>query len=111
VGAIVGQHVALREYGNGRVVSEAEIVNYADKRVLHDRVVPLEERMDYIRNKYCAPGMEDRFAWLLEKSLELEEKIYSDLDTAPDTLPDVLCEEDFSEALATFETVKQGQRR
>ena len=111
VGAIVGQHVALLEYGNGRAVSEAEIVNYADKRVLHDRVVSLEERMGYIRDKYCAPGMEARFAWLLERSRELEEKIFSDLDTAPDKLPEVLCEDDFSTALATFESVKQSQDR
>ena len=52
VGDIIGQHVRLRHFSAEQPISEAEIVNYADKRVLHDRVVPLERRMRYIMTHY-----------------------------------------------------------
>jgi len=52
VGRIIGQHVRLESYPPARTPSEAEIVNYADKRVLHDRIVSLDERMGYILKKY-----------------------------------------------------------
>src|SRR4030042_7038653 len=57
VGRIVGQHVRLESYFASAVPSEAEVVNYADKRVLHDRIVSLSERMGYILAKNGrAPG-------------------------------------------------------
>lgn len=53
VGEIVRQHVVLDEYFAREDPIEAEVVNYADKRVLHDRIVPLDERMTYILERYA----------------------------------------------------------
>ncbi|MBW2599450.1 MAG: HDIG domain-containing protein [Deltaproteobacteria bacterium] len=38
VGDIVGQHVLLDEYFASDSPTEADVVNYADKRVVHDKV-------------------------------------------------------------------------
>ena len=51
-GDIIRQHVFLDNYNNDLPVTEAEIINYSDKRVLHDKVVPLDERLDYIYERY-----------------------------------------------------------
>ena len=52
VGELVRQHVRLDEYPDPVTLGEAEIINYADKRVLHDRIVGLDKRLDYILEKY-----------------------------------------------------------
>ncbi|MGD8756903.1 MAG: HD domain-containing protein, partial [Desulfobacterales bacterium] len=52
IGNLVRQHVRLDEYSDPNDISEAVIVNYADKRVLHDRIVSLDERMRYIQQRY-----------------------------------------------------------
>ncbi len=49
---IVGEHVILRNYSSGKNFSEKEIVYYADKRVNHDQVVSLAERLTYILERY-----------------------------------------------------------
>ncbi len=53
VAQVVRQHVrlAVDPRGNGPV-GEAEVVNYADKRVLHTRVVTLEERFADLKVRY-----------------------------------------------------------
>lgn len=84
VGDVVRQHVRLDSYFRSTRVSEAEVVNYADKRVLHDRIVSLKERMDYILERY-ARGDGDRHKWarLVEMSERLEERIFRHLSFAP----------------------------
>ena len=52
VGIIVRQHVTLDEYDFSTAPGPPEIVNYADKRVVHDQVVLLEERMAYLIERY-----------------------------------------------------------
>ena len=49
---IVGEHIRLKEYQKEAPVSEKEIVYYADKRVNADAVVSLEERLDYLLERY-----------------------------------------------------------
>jgi uncharacterized protein len=87
VGHIIAQHVKLDTYvaSNGPV--EAEIVNYADKRVLHDQIVSLTDRMAYILERY-ADGMEsrERILGLWAKSKELEKRIFSYMPFLPDEL-------------------------
>lgn len=86
VGKIVGQHVRLDAYAGGEP-TEAEIVNYADKRVLHDQVASLDRRMAYILERYGkAPDLGRRIRWLWEVSAELERRIYRDLPFAPGDL-------------------------
>ena len=50
VADIIRQHVTPDSRGGS--ISAAEIVSYADKRVLHDRVVPLHERFAYLKTRY-----------------------------------------------------------
>ena len=56
VAEIVREHVILTEfsskrYGNGHFLAK-ELVYYADKRVRHEEVVSLEERLEYILERY-----------------------------------------------------------
>ena len=48
---IVAEHVHLRD-NHLPVLTESEIVFYADKRVTHDRVTSLDERHQYILERY-----------------------------------------------------------
>lgn len=87
VSRIVGQHVRLDAYVMSGAVSEAEIVNYSDKRVLHDRVVSLEERFDYIMERYARDGEDrERIRFLTGKTAELGRRIFDRLPFTPDAL-------------------------
>jgi putative nucleotidyltransferase with HDIG domain len=52
VGEIVKQHVILLDFNPQEKLEEREIVNYADKRVMHDRVVSLDERVEDLIQRY-----------------------------------------------------------
>jgi putative nucleotidyltransferase with HDIG domain len=85
VGEIIRQHVCLDAYFEDESPNEAEVVNYADKRVLHDHIVSLEERMDYICRRYAKTAAhKERFDELLELTRHLEKKIFGYLGFAPD---------------------------
>ncbi len=87
VGDIVGQHVRLREYAEDTPPTVAEVVNYADKRVLHDKVVPLQERMDYIVERYGKnSNLDTRIQWVWEKTRIQETKLFGYLPISPDAL-------------------------
>jgi len=87
VGDIVRQHVKLDIYFGSDSPSEAEIVNYADKRVLHDRIVSLDERMAYILERYGAtPEYRARLRWLWKISNRQEKRIFAELSFPPDAI-------------------------
>jgi putative nucleotidyltransferase with HDIG domain len=87
VGDIVRQHVKLDMYFGSDAPSEAEIVNYADKRVLHDRIVSLDERMAYILERYGAtPEYRDRLRWLWKISNRQEKRIFAELSFPPEAI-------------------------
>ena len=91
VGQIVRQHVMLDDYFAAPHPSEAEVVNYADKRVLHDRVVSLEDRMTYILNRYARPaGRQELFEQLWQQTRRLEQRLFSYLSFSPDTISEKL---------------------
>ncbi|MGA2782959.1 MAG: HD domain-containing protein [Smithella sp.] len=52
VGEIVEQHVILLDFNPQEKLKEREIINYADKRVMHDRIVSLSERMEDLIQRY-----------------------------------------------------------
>ena len=86
VGRIVGQHVVLDEDGGG-VIREAWIVNYADKRVLHDQIVSLERRMAYILERYGQSSLKkSRIRDIWRAVQRLEERLFSRLAFAPSEL-------------------------
>jgi len=87
VGRVVGQHVRLDVYGEDGPISEAEIVNYADKRVRHDQVVPLDARFDYIAQRYAkTPEDHQRIRFLRQRTAEVGKRIFSHLPFGPDAL-------------------------
>jgi uncharacterized protein len=87
VGEIVRQHVVLDHYFSGNAPDEAEIVNYADKRVLHDQVVPLDDRMDYILQRYAqTPERQALFRKLWDQTRILERRLFAYLTFPPDFL-------------------------
>ncbi len=94
VGDIIAQHVCLWQYDKNGDISEAAIVNYSDKRVLHDRIVSFQERMDYIFRQYGE--YRKKLEWLLEKTLQEEKKIFSNLPFGPDDLVNRIDSVEFS---------------
>lgn len=91
VGRIVGQHVCLDRYFSSATLTEEEIVNYADKRVLHDRIAPLSGRMGYILEKYGRNQERKRdilFIW--QNTEKLEERLFDRLAFSPDDLSRLL---------------------
>ena len=87
VGEIVAQHIQLTKQGNPSVVSEEEIVNYADKRVMHDRIVPLKERFYDLMERYGKhPSARDHLEQLQKEIYGIENKIFFILQIDPDVL-------------------------
>jgi putative nucleotidyltransferase with HDIG domain len=77
VGEVVGQHIRLEKEGSPSAVSEEEIVNYADKRVMHDRIVPLEERFNDLVERYGKqPSGRETLEHLKREILRIENKIF-----------------------------------
>jgi uncharacterized protein len=88
VAEIVREHVWLsRAPDEPWPLREVEIVNYADKRVLHDLVVSLPQRFADLRQRYGrTPEIVQRITQNEQRSLILEDKIFSPLDIIPDDI-------------------------
>ena len=92
IAEIVAGHVVRPDFFPERlkagIFSPGEIVYYADKRVRHDQIVSLPERLEYILEKYGGDdlrkqnGIRDNF----KKCELLERQLFSRLDFAPDGL-------------------------
>lgn len=89
---IVSEHVVLKDYQPWGPIGEKEIVYYADKRVNHDAVVSLEERLQYLLERY-AKG-EERVILAIRKNFEtckeVEGKIFSRLPFGPESIAERL---------------------
>lgn len=73
---LVARHVDLGEWDRHGPVTEAELVNYADKRVKHSEVVPLRERFDDLLTRYGKTDFaRERISAHRETLLLVEEKI------------------------------------
>ncbi len=91
VANIIRQHVILDHYNMHGPVTEIEIVNYSDKRILHDQIVSLDERIEYILNKYGKnKDYSNRIHIMWENTILLEEKLFKTLDFEPDALVRVM---------------------
>jgi putative nucleotidyltransferase with HDIG domain len=90
---VVAEHVHLDPAAaDPRLFREAEVVNYADKRVLHAQVVTLEDRFDDLVRRYGhKPGARERLQALAAQAQALEGKIFAPLSLTPlDLLDDHL---------------------
>jgi uncharacterized protein len=94
IGEIVAEHVKLREGRNSQPLSEEEIINYSDKRVMHTRVVSLPERFADLWERYGARGLDKeaakRITQLENETYQLEIKIFSKLDFTPEELSSLM---------------------
>ncbi|RJR47075.1 MAG: HD domain-containing protein [Deltaproteobacteria bacterium] len=88
VAQVVAEHVYLKNNNGGSgFFREAEVVNYADKRVLHTRVVTLSQRFIDLHERYGrTPEARARIAVNQANTRVLEEKLFAPLDLAPEDL-------------------------
>lgn len=95
VGEVVAEHILLSKRKDATFVSEEEVVNYADKRVQHDRIVSLEERFNDLQDRYAN---DQRASGLLEElkkaTFAIENKIFSILMVDPNNLQSLQLERD-----------------
>ena len=92
IAEVVASHVLLRDFSPERykqgLFEAREIVYYADKRVRHDAVVSLAERLEYILENYgknderIRSGIRENF----RRCEELEQILFGFLDFSPEQL-------------------------
>jgi putative nucleotidyltransferase with HDIG domain len=88
IAGIVGEHIRLKHFDEKAPISEKEIVYYADKRVNHDRIVSLDERLDYLLAQYgrnedwICQRIRDNFL----QCREVEKKLFRKLTFGPEEL-------------------------
>lgn len=85
---IVEEHVILKKYAPEMALDEKVIVYYADKRVNHDQVVSLEERLAYILSRYAGNNakLQTRIRENFNRCLVIEQRIFSQLAFKPSEL-------------------------
>lgn len=99
VAEIVLNHVVLSDFGPKRYVAgdfrATELVFYADKRVRHDEVVSLDERLEYILGKYADnnPHYEALILKNFQLCRTLEHQLFAFLDFSPTDLSTLLAGE------------------
>jgi len=89
--SIVAEHVRLKNYNLNGDYSEKEIVYYSDKRVNHDRIVRLEDRLTYILERYGKK--QESICKAIRMNFELckrvEKKLFKKLTFSPESLADL----------------------
>jgi len=92
IGEIVLEHVVLKDFNEDLyregVFGAKELVYYADKRVRHDQVVSLKDRLDYIVERYGDgdPTKEKHIANNFAVTFRLEKLLFNHLDFAPEQI-------------------------
>ncbi len=77
---IVGEHINPM-YRPGDELTAEEVISYADKRVLHDSVVDLNQRFNYLQERYGRDEQSvNRIKMLKKKTDQLEHKILKKID-------------------------------
>ncbi|MCL7488333.1 MAG: HD domain-containing protein [Desulfobulbaceae bacterium] len=92
IASIVEEHVILRDHDAKRrslgLFNAREIIYYADKRVRHEEIVSLEDRLEYILEHYGNgdPEMHRLIRINFNRCVELEEFLFAFLPFSPDQL-------------------------
>lgn len=96
VAEVVLEHVILSEfspkrYSNGLFLAK-ELVYYADKRVRHEEIVSLEERLEYILERYGKNNAvrQNLIKENFSQCQQLESFLFSPLTMQPDDLKSVV---------------------
>ena len=89
IAEVVESHINLIEGGNN--ILEKKIVYYSDKRVMHDKVVSLEERYNDLLIRYAnSIYSESMIKKGLEKAQDVEREIFDKINFTPGYLNLVL---------------------
>ena len=111
IGNLIRQHVVMDQYSVDGTILEAEVLNYSDKRVLHDQIVGLDRRMDYIVDRYGeTPAHRERILVLWQKTRELENKLFKNLSFAPDNLARLIPHNGYTAELRKFQKLADQNR-
>ena len=92
IAEIVAQHVILKNYDQNRYCrgefSPLEIVYYADKRVRHNEIVSLEERLAYILDRYSRnkPELQELIRYNFQHCVRLEACLFTFLNFLPEDM-------------------------
>jgi len=94
IGEIVSEHVKLHEGRNSLPISEEELINYSDKRVMHTEVVTLPERFADLQKRYGLKDLDTKIIYrirmLESETFKLENKIFSKLNFTPEELSNLI---------------------
>lgn len=83
VARVVGQHVVLKTEPDAPIAEE-HVLFYSDKRVVHDELVSLDERFEYLQETYGkTPGAIERLLIMKADTMKLEKRIFLLLDFEP----------------------------
>jgi putative nucleotidyltransferase with HDIG domain len=99
IGKIVLEHVVLQQFNKELyqqgIFGAKELVYYADKRVRHDQVVTLTERLEYIIERYGDndPFKEVRIQENFAATYQFEQLLFSFIDFKPEQLTDHLVDD------------------
>jgi uncharacterized protein len=87
VANVVAQHIEVSSGGDAASVTEEEVVNYADKRVQHDRIVSLGQRFSDLKDRYGhVESVLEQMARMERATYAIEDKIFLVLGSAPEDL-------------------------
>jgi putative nucleotidyltransferase with HDIG domain len=87
---IVGSHVGSGS-GPGDTIDEAAVVSYSDKRVQHDRVVRLEERLlDLVARYGDTPGKRVRLQKVAKNARDQERVMFSRIPFEPEDVESMI---------------------
>lgn len=112
VSRIVAQHVRLDERAVNTPVREEEIVNYADKRVIHTRIGSLADRLRYIMKRYGTDrDRRNTIRSMFRQCVLLEEKLFSLLDCAPADLADLVVPVEQAREFAVYREICRGAEK
>lgn len=93
IGEVVGCHVELPPALLTGPVSAALVVNYADKRVLHEKIVSLSCRFHDLTQRYGkTPDACGRFRFLEEQTFRVEQRLVALSGFCPEDLPRIVRE-------------------
>lgn len=88
IAGIVREHVIIKNFDPDGDVNEREIIYYADKRINHDRLVSLDERLEYLLVRYAKGNR--RLEELIEENFiqcrKVEKKIFNVLSFKPEDI-------------------------
>jgi uncharacterized protein len=92
IAEIVREHVILESFDPSGIVNEKEIVYYADKRINHDMIVSLDERLEHLLIRYAMGNK--RIEGLIEENFilckKVEKKLFKLLSFRPEDLAGII---------------------